>query len=252
MQCDNSARRLHYLLHKAFDYADQSKAQKLTSTVVWAKVFEIDPNDAAKLEYCSEEFLFLLRCARREVQRLQVVKHEPYLRVIDFIGARIHQHGFWGGPWHQLGSSLKNPAMMDLLAVIADSIDSSSQLMALDKKDLDDLLNSINTLMEEVRNSNLENSFRTFLIVRLEELRVAIMHYSISGSEGLRNVVEANIGSILLKCSGLKPTQRQDAGVQKFVALMVRLGGLLGIAADLDGFLLPAMKRVFQQLPPGA
>lgn len=251
MQCDNSARRLHYLIHKAFDYADESQSQELTSTEVWAKVFEIDPSDATQLAYCSEEFLFLLKCARRDIQRLQVTQHGPYLRVIDFIGSRIHQHGFWGGPWNQLGPSLKNPVMMDLLAVIADSIDSSSQLMALNQEDLDDLLNSINTLIEEVRNSNLDNSFKTFLVVRLEELRLAIMHYSISGSEGLRNVVEANIGSILLKCSGLTPTQRQDSGVQKFVALMVKLGGLLGIAADLDGFLLPAMNRVFQQLPPG-
>ncbi|NEP15467.1 MAG: hypothetical protein F6J97_01035 [Leptolyngbya sp. SIO4C1] len=253
MAYDNPARRLHSLLTKAFDVADkQDNKQSVSCNVVWSQVFGVHVNQKTELLSYAEEFLFLLKCSREAIERLQSVRKEPYLRPLDHISNQIQSHGFFGGKWANLGNGLNNPAIMDMLEITANAIDVQGQLMTLEESQLAELLDATSSLLEEVRASNLDIDIKTFLSVRLEEICHAIDHYSVYGSEGLRRVVETNIGATVLKTYGLYSNGETPAPIQKFLNLMLKFGSWLGLAADVSEFLLPTAAELIKQLPPSA
>ncbi|MEO0455017.1 MAG: hypothetical protein AAF152_00345 [Cyanobacteria bacterium P01_A01_bin.114] len=252
MAYDNPARRLHILLHKAFDFEDPSKAQKgIQSRQIWAGVFAVDSNNKTELLIYAEEFLALLKSTREAVKRFHSVNHASYVRALDHISSAVYSHGFLGSQWNVLGATLKNPAIMDILEITANTIDRETRLFEITQEQLDELLDSVKTLLDDVLRSDLDDDIKTFLIVRLEEICSAIHHYTVCGSEGLCHVVEANIGAVLLKSIGLTPEQKAHPAWKKFFDLMMKFGVLLGLIADADGFLLPRAGDLIKHLLPG-
>jgi len=112
------------------------------------------------------------------------------------------------------------------------------------------LLKSAQELLNEITNSNIDSPLKIFLTVRLEEVCRAIRHYSIGGSDGLRNVIESNIGDAILRNAGLVTDNASQLWLQRFIQLMFKAGTLLGISADVDGFLLPSMSNLIQKVLP--
>lgn len=249
MAYDNPARRLHELLTEAFAVgAKQKNQQNLISNVVWAQVFGVNLTSKSELLSYAEEFFFLLKCSRESIEQLQDVRKEPYLRPLDHISQNIQRHGLLASKWASLESGLKNPAMMDMLEITANAIDGQSQLIELEEAQLTELRDNVTALLEDVRTSNLDSDIKVFLITRLEDILSTINHYSVCGSEGLRRVVEANIGATMLKTYGLYSNGEAPSLIKDFFNLMVKFGSLLGIAKNVSEFLLPAAKEVIGNL----
>ena len=249
MAYDNPVRRLHNLLTKAFDAGDGQPTA--ASKLIWAKVFEVSANDNESLISCTDELYGLLRSSLDAVKGLRSVNSEPHLRTLIRIRSLLYSKNFLNDQWNKFSSGLKDQSLMDLLEMTANAIDRESQLAELSQDQLNDLLTSTKELLEEVRQSDLDNDIKTFLIIRLDEVCSAIQYYSISGSAGLRHVIEANIGGTLLKLNGLAPEERKTSALKKFLQLMVKGAGLLGLMADVEGFLLPKVAEILQ-LPPGS
>lgn len=249
MAQDNPARRLHSLLTNAFEIEDQFQdKQNLSSRTVWAQVFKTKDADTEVLEYL-EELHFLIKHTREAIKGLPGVRHELYLKPIEFFSLRISQKGLIGDKWGNQGRHLRQQHMLDLLEATADAIDNDNYLIELTQEQLNGLLSDAKSMLEEVLNSDLDNDIKMFLVIRLEEICSAIQHYAVSGSAGLRKVVEANIGSTLLKSFGVKTEETNQ--LRKFVGLMVKIGSWIGILADTESFLLPKVSEIFRQLPPG-
>ena len=84
MAQDNPARRLHSLLTNAFEIEDQFQdKQNLSSRTVWAQVFKTKDADTEVLEYL-EELHFLIKHTREAIKGLPGVRHELYLKPIEF------------------------------------------------------------------------------------------------------------------------------------------------------------------------
>ena len=93
---------------------------------------------------------------------------------------------------------------------------------------------------------------KTFLVIRLEEICTAIRHYSLGGPERLRTVVEANIGGIILRSIGISSEDKEKPILRKVFDWLLTLGGILDLAANTQGYLLPKAAEITKfLLPPG-
>lgn len=250
MAKDNPARRLHSLLNEAFAVADQhNSVDNLSSQTVWAEVFDVQDNDAEVLEYV-EEIMLLLGNTKDAIRQLPSVRHKTYRKGVDYISARIYQRGLIGDKWNVQGKSLKHAPSMDSLEHVAYAIDDNrAYMIELTQDQLNTILSDVSTMLNEIVNSDLDEDIKTFLTVRLEEISLAIHHYKVRGSSGLIKVVEANIGSAFFKHTKL--SNQQNPYLAKFLELMAKIGTVLGIMADTEGFLLPKVVDLMKQIPPG-
>ncbi|ESA37140.1 hypothetical protein N836_00230 [Leptolyngbya sp. Heron Island J] len=247
MAYDNPVRRLHSLLIKAFEAGNGQPTA--ASKLIWAKVFEVSVDDNESLISCTDELFGLLRSSLDAVKGLHSVNSNPHMRTLIRIRSLLYSKNFLNDQWKIFSSGLKDQSLMDLLEMTANAIDRETRLTKLSQDQLNDLLTSAKELLEDIRQSDLDDDIKNFLFIRLDEVCSAIQYYSISGSTGLRRVIEANIGGTLLKLSGLTPEERKTSVLTKFLHLMVRGAGLLGLMADAEGFLLPKVAELLQ-LPP--
>lgn len=252
MTYDNPVRRLHTLLTRAFEIASQKNNQKISTNKIWAEVFEISPNDNEALIRCADEFFVLMKESIEATKLLQTVGYEPYIRALDRVRTRLYSKSFLHSQWGSFASGLNDETLIDRLEMTADAIDRESRLVQLSQDQLNELLTNAKALLEEIRQSALDDDIKNFLFIRLEEVCSAIQHYSISGSAGLKRVIEANIGSTFLKLHGLTPEEKKTPLFEKFLKLMLQCGGWLGLFADVDGFLLPKVTETLLQIPPGS
>ncbi|EDX82343.1 hypothetical protein S7335_900 [Synechococcus sp. PCC 7335] len=252
MSHDNPVRRLHQIITKACEIASAHRDRTVASSDIWASTFKIRKNDHSALTGYAEAFYVLLRQSRRVIEQLPVDDHSPYLQALDFVSSTISKYGFFSPQWGNLGNTLQSKPMMAMLSMTADAIDRDVKQAALSQEHLTELLNLTKALLDDVLNSDLEEDLKSYLIVHLEDVVRAIRHYSVSGSEGLRLVINANIGATLLKSMGLSPQAKRQTEWRKFLGLMLKFGGLLGLVADADEYLLPKLEEITKLLPPGA
>lgn len=253
MEYDNPARRLHILLNKAFEIASlkekdtATKKVPLKSRSVWIDVFGIQNNDEELLEY-TEEFILLVKRTREEIKKMPSIRHATYMKGVNFISKSISLYGLTGKNWNEQGRLLKNESFIDYIEMVADAIDNRSKLPNLSKEQLDELRKDIDSILEDVLGSSLSEDIKLFLITRLQEIKSAIIHYSVSGSSGLVRVVEANIGATFLKSFNLSPESKSY--FKKFFELMGKISMVLGFGADFKGFLLPTVTKVIDLIEP--
>lgn len=253
MPHDNSARRLHELLTKALEITvKDSNVANQASIQVWAKVFGVKPSDKDIILSYAEELQSLIKYTRNEINRLQLVRHDPYVRPLDHISSAFCQFGFLCSPWKNLYNQLNDVSMMALLEAAANAIDNEAQLEELSQDQLSQLLETAEALLSDICNSDLDKDLKSFLMVRLEEICIAIRRYSLRGSEGLRIVVESGVGSFLMKASKLTPEEQKQPLFKRSIEFLLKFGGMLGLARNVDQFLLPEFTKIINNLPPGS
>lgn len=251
MQYDNPARRLHHILTTAIDVsATQGEPQNVSSVNVWKGVFAESDNE--NFPAALDGLHSLIKLTRDAVGRLQkVASRNTYLKALDELSMSVHQYGLLSSQWPLLHSALTRPLLLNLIAAAADIIDTESHLLELTKEQQTELLDSAKALLNEIVESEIDRELKVYLIVRLEEVCTAIRHYNIDGSDGLSRVVEANIGGAVLKLAQLTDKPVEKNFLRNFCQFMLRCASLLGIAADVNGFLLPGMTEILKSLPPG-
>jgi hypothetical protein len=251
MQYDNPARRLHRILTKALDVsATQGAPNSVSSVNVWKAVF--NESDDENFPTDLDGIHTLIKLTRDAICRLQKVGDQNiYLKVLDELSMSVHQCGLLSSQWNLVHSGLSKPLLLDMIAATADQIDNESNLFELTQEQQKDLLNSAQALLDEICKSDVDRELKIYLMVRLEEICTAIRHYSIDGSDGLSRIVEANIGGAVLKSIRLADESREKTLYKRFFELMLKFASLLGIAADVNGFLLPSVIEISKLLPPG-
>ena len=250
MSSNNPARRLHQLLTKACEIGSSQNNRAVTSSWVWSRTFEFKEDDHVTLNSHAEAFYGLLSQTRKTIKKLPVDDHSPYFQSIDAISATFSKHGFFSAQWGSLGNTFQGGATMAMLLMTADAIDRDVDLVGLTQEQLKELIESTKALLDDVVGSELNEDLKSYLVVHQEEILSSIRHYCVSGRERLRRVLSANIGGALLKSIGLGPKEQKRAPWRKFLSLILKFGGLLGLASDADGYLLPKLEDLVKLLPP--
>lgn len=250
-QYDNPARRLHDILTEAIEASEEiGPPSKVATKAVWNAVF--GEGDDSHIISSIDEIHGLIYLTRNCINRLQVSNRVSHLKGLEQVSKAVHSTNLLSGTWGDMHTRLNQPMVLDFLAVIADAIDSNGQVLALAEGQQLDLLNSAQSLLDEVASSAIDRDLKIFLSIRLEEVCSALRHYSFSGSEGLRIVVESSIGGTALRSYNFDERQSGQSLLGKFLKLLLKCGTLLGITANVDGFLLPEVTELAEKLlPPG-
>jgi hypothetical protein len=246
MQQDNAARRLYRVLKCAVDNGDRN----LQTYYAIARALDIQDPDADR--HLLTDFFVLLSDVERTVRRLKKVSDlDEYIDAIKDVQS-ILLLGMFHEIWESSLSRIKSQGLIKLLNACANFIDHEQLNPSLGAEQLQEYLQECEALLQEVVSSDLPDDIKTFLTIRLEEICSAIRHYSIGGPERLRTVVEANIGGLVLRSTGINPEVREKPIFSKVFSWLLTLGGVLDLAANTQGYLLPKISELVKLLPPAS
>lgn len=247
MEQSNAARRLHDILKHAIATGENDK--KIYQVI--AEVLNIENPSGEK--YLFTDFFVLLAEVERIVRQLKRVGNlDEYIDAIREIQSAFFTCGVFQGKWEQLSSTIQSRNLILVLDSCANFIALEQIDPLLSEEQLQKYLQECEDLLQEVMKADLPKDIKTFLIVRLEEICTAIRHYSLGGPERLRTLVEANIGGMILHGAGISLQEEEENILKKIFKWLVTLGGILDLAANTQGYLLPKVGEITKYLlPPG-
>jgi hypothetical protein len=245
MEQNNAARRLCNILESTV--ANGNNDQLIYQALAGA--LGIGNPDANK--HLFTEFFILLAEVERIVKQLKRVKNlEKYIHAIEEIQSIFFTYGIFQGKWSLVSSTIQNRNLILILDSCANFIAQEQIDPSLSEEQLQEYLQQCEGLLQALMESDLTEDIKTFLIVRLEEICTAIRHYALGGPERLRTVVEANIGGMILRSAGLNPQEKEKPILRNIFSWLLNLGGLLDLAANTQGYLLPKVVEIARYLLP--
>jgi hypothetical protein len=245
---NNAARRLCDILKHAI--AANVKGNELIYQALAQPLAIKDPDTNRHL---FTEFFLLLAEVERTVKQLKKVNDlDEYIDAVKEIQSIFFTYGLFQGKWDAVRSTIQNRNFILILSSCANFIAQEQIDPSLSEEQLQKFLQECETILQEVVESDLPEDMKTFLVIRLEEICTAIRHYSLGGPERLRTVVEANIGGIILRSSGISSEDKEKPILRKVFDWLLTLGGILDLAANTQGYLLPKAAEIARfLLPPG-
>jgi hypothetical protein len=115
------------------------------------------------------------------------------------------------------------------LVVCSDILSRMRPEKVLDERQLKKLHDDIQSLMEEVLASDIDEALKRYMFEHLQTVDLAIQEYRISGSRPLQKAVEATLGSLAMHPEIYEKTRKTKEG-GKFWNIMARVPVLLKLA----------------------
>ncbi|MBW4518765.1 MAG: hypothetical protein KME16_03560 [Scytolyngbya sp. HA4215-MV1] len=245
MEQNNAARRLCNILERAIA---NGKDDKIIYQVI-AEALAIKAPDSNK--YAFTEFFVLLAEVEHITKQLKKVRGlDKYIEAVQEIQSIFFTYGMFQGQWNSVRSTIEGRNLILGLDACANFIAQEKIDPSLGEEQLKEYLQQCEALLQEVMESDLSEDIKTFLVVRLEEICTAIRHYSLGGPERLRTVVEANIGGIILRSAAISSQDKEKPIFQKIFGWLLTLGGVLDLASNTQGYLLPKVAEITKYLLP--
>jgi len=162
----------------------------------WALSVGEDPNDYTACVKALSDVVLLIQQVEREIKALPNISHDLYTVQLGRLRTAIIN----SNPNATLGQLIGaiDAVVLQGLEFCADQLDRTSSETKLSEGELATLKSQIEQLIESVTKADVDPAFRTFLVVRLEELRSAIVAYRLFGIEPLRKAVEGAVGAFVM------------------------------------------------------
>lgn len=196
---------------------------------VWGEVLGVDPKDRTKVYQVLGDLFGLVELAKVEVKAHPDLKQSLYLGTlqgIESILTSAHHQSPWSGVISQLiGSNLR------ALEFCADQMDRLSLEREIPQTFLDELLEEVQSTIAEVLGSALEKDAKQAIVIKLEDVRAAIVAYRLRGLDGLRLTTQSAVGALVMTYPKVQKTSKLDV-VNKVLDLLVKLA-TLGEKANL-------------------
>ncbi|MGE0161198.1 MAG: hypothetical protein AB7T31_17515 [Gemmatimonadales bacterium] len=209
----------------------------------WANALGLNPEHRAEVYAGISGVHRLIDEARRDVAANPELDQALYLGALSNIEAAMHQvplHVNWGANApHFAGSNVL------ALQFVAEQFNRASNELRLDPNAVKQLLNSIDRVIKEVLNADIEAQLRKLLIAALEDARRALIFYRLDGADGLQRVAEGAIGAIILAKDSV-----EGAWDKKEVAESIKiLDAILDLVAKAKPYLALARPAIRALLP---
>jgi hypothetical protein len=226
MNQNNSAYRLCTILDKAMKVGDEQK--DATAAIGIAMGIK----DISDRRFMTDFFVIIADTERSILLLKNLSRKESFIEIIRQIQNLFFSHNL-REHWPNIKNAINGGNLTLLLASCADFIAREIPAQNLSENQLKDYLLECEELVRKVSESDLSEDIKTFLVMRLEEICIAIRHYSIGGSERLRAVVEANIGGILPIIPTLHEKDRSSPILKIFIATCMSISAAIGTAANI-------------------
>jgi hypothetical protein len=232
-ESSSSAKHLHNVLISLKKTATDGNETLLS---IFSRMFKIESNDIAQLLELYTELIKLVKEAKQDVEKLSNIDKElylePFVRLENGLSRISLLHS-----WNSLEEYL-DVSTMKSLQFCADTLTHKVSKKVVSEDDLRNLQEQINELLEQVMNFDIDESLKTFLLDRLEQIRHAILYYRLNGAKGLKDAYEKIAGAAYIFGVASKEKNFDENAkmlLSKFVHIAIQLAGIVEFANNLKG-----------------
>jgi len=247
VESTNPAGRLHQILIQAKASGGIGPAFE-----VWKRVFGVpveseharDPTQAhleAQIEVISrvvqlKQLIEDTEEALRDIDGLSEKYFRPFQRIRPIVQQSIASLGT------DLTAALNQVTEGDLtvLEFCSEKLEELHVEPIVDETELQEILQEVNSLFDEVRDSSVDAELKSFVLDGLETIRRGINEFRIRGPERLKESLGEIIGSLAVNKDLVKAGSKEEV-VGKFEKLCYRFAAVVSFASDAAG-LLTAVK----------
>jgi hypothetical protein len=216
-QANNPAGRLYAILAEAKQTQDNVQLKTM-----WAKMFDVAPDDTAGLLAFFVQVMGLVAQTRRAIESLTDVDKDAYLRPIVQIERAFTRANFETHCAEFKG--IINDSVMVALDFCSDKLSRVAAEEMIDATVLRELLSDVQDMIEEILGSTMDASLKAVILDHLEAIRRAILQYKISGAEGIKRAMDSGVGSLLRHADELKKSDNKSK-VERLTKLLAKIDG---------------------------
>ncbi|MCR6850420.1 hypothetical protein [Bacillus sp. IBL03825] len=234
---ENPAIKLHILLSDAYTDCKDLASYNTSFKETWTKVFEIDPNDRTALLSSINSMFQLFLSTKEYIMQHNRLNNERNLKFLRNIENALSSMNFEGDMGHF--KSFIDSETLTALSFIGEHMGFIYDLheSKIDAKEISDLINEINALVENITSSSLPEEVKALFFKNLDSIRHSLISYKISGIEGMKTALEQTIGSLFMNNEIITPVA-QDDNVKGIFNIIDKMNTILstGVAVkDLVG-----------------
>ena len=155
----------------------------------------------------------LIEQARAEVAEHSEIKQPLYFSVLNRIDTHLR-----GANLQTTDNSIADPlgALIEPLELCADQMDRFSNELLLNPDEVQSLIAAVEELSAALRESDLPTELRTVLVRRADDMRRALVEYSLGGAQGLEQAVAAALGTLMQHAQVVRANSKSPALAKYF------------------------------------
>ena len=219
---DNPAGRLWHVLKRLLKVSSSTSA-----FVAWARALAPETPDNKQALYVLGHIAALIRDAEvavAEATRNSVLHMRPF-EIIRSVAEGSFTTAI------EIQARTLSRDVMTQLAMGAELV-SKARPDALSDDALEQLGDEINALIERIVKGSLDEEVKTLLVKQLETIHTAVVHYRISGIEGMREALERSIGAIILEYDSYKGAEGAEE-IGQFETILQKVGKIVNIGTKV-------------------
>lgn len=234
---ESAATRLHEIVAFARDRGGNRPIRE-----VWAETFHISGTDVGPLLNAVAALIELTAKAKNEIQSLDGVNTSLMLEPIARVEAALSRTNL-EATWDSFRGFLDDKTMYGL-QLCADMTARRTAVRPIDPKELEALLEAVETLQGELLEAQLPPDLKEYLSSELAKIREALILYRIRGTEGLEEILKRIAGGLLFERSRFEQVA-SDAFAQKYLrrfsSIVISLEKMVSIAKGLKELVAPVI-----------
>jgi|GEM_PF-3323403 len=234
MKLDNPAARLLSILEKGLEHKDTENCRE-----VWCNLLETKPGDNATLMGRIGKVMSLSTDIMESLNNVGVVKVERYLHWVAPIEKAFISNNL-NGNWQGFRAHI-NGHVINYLSMTSDLLSHKRPESVLDKSTLDSILDNTRALIDEVRESELPEKIKEFMIKHLYKVCLSVEEHVINGTESVSNAVETAFGYGVLNSEAVE-LAKTNPTAKKFWQNMANIALVVSISTGIQQLAPPIIK----------
>lgn len=241
---ESAAARLHDIAAFARDRGGNRPIRE-----VWAETFRIPTTDIGALLTAVAALIELTAKAKNEIQDLDGVNTSLMLEPIARVEAALSRTNLEAG-WESFRGFLDDKTMYGL-QLCADMTARRTVVRPIDHKEIEALLEVVETLQGELLEAQLPADLKEYLSAELAKIREALILYRIRGTEGLEEILKRIAGGLLFESSRFEQAASDTLAqkyLRRFSGVVISLEKMVSIAKGMKELVAPVIAKF---LPSG-
>jgi len=234
MKLDNPAARLLSILEEGLEYKDESNCRE-----VWCEILSVKTGDNATLMGRIGKVMSLSTDIVESLNNIGGVKVDRYLHWVKPIENAFIQNNL-NGQWKGFRGQI-NSHVINYLSMTSDLLSHKCPEPILKENSLHSILKNSRKLIDEVRQSDLPENIKEFMIKQLHKICLAVEEHSISGSDSVSSAVESAFGYGVLHAEAVEAAKTSPVA-KKFWQNMANIALVVSISAGVQQLAPPIIK----------
>jgi len=234
MKLDNPAARLLNIIEKGLEHKNEENCRD-----VWCSLLDTKLGDNATLMGRIGKVMSLSTDIMESLNNIGVVKVERYLHWVAPIENAFISNNL-NGSWQGFKGQI-NQHVINYLSMTSDLLSHKRPESVLEESTLGSILNNARALIDEVRESELPDKVKEFMIKQLYKVCLSVEEHVINGTESVSNAVETAFGYGVLH-SEVVELAKTDPTAKKFWQNMANIALVVSISTGIQQLAPPIVK----------